>query len=111
MRAFTAAAVQLAPVAGPLTAESVAANVAKCAAYVRDCVAATGAELVVLPESATTGFTPGIAAEALGDELSEVGVFDGNEPAAAVLARETPGVVCAGDEGAVGGAVIGLEDG
>ena len=45
-----------------------AANVAKCAAYVRDCVAATGAELVVLPESATTGFTPGIA-----------GIWDGSE--------------------------------
>ena len=72
MRPFTAAAVQLAPVAGPLTAESVAANVAKCAAYVRDCVAATGAELVVLPESATTGFTPGIAAEALWELMTEL---------------------------------------
>ena len=33
--------------------------------WTRRCVAETGAELVVLPESATTGFTPGIPAEAL----------------------------------------------
>lgn len=62
MRAFTAAAVQFAPAAGPLTAESVAANVRTAVRLVEECVADTGAELVVLPESCTTGFTPGIPA-------------------------------------------------
>ncbi len=56
MKAFTAAAVQIAPVAGALSPEVVAANVAKCVEWTRRCVAETGAELVVLPESATTGF-------------------------------------------------------
>jgi len=72
MRAFTAAAVQIAPVPGPLTAASVKANVDKCVEYVERCVAATGAELVVLPESATTGFTPGIPPEDLWDLVSGV---------------------------------------
>jgi len=72
MRAFTAAAVQIAPVPGPLTAESIKANVAKCVEYVRRCVDATGAELVVLPESATTGFAPGVSAEELWDLLDSV---------------------------------------
>lgn len=70
MRAFTAAAVQIAPVPGPLTADSVAANLEKCVDVTRRCVAATGAELVVLPESATTGFTPGIPAEELWELVS-----------------------------------------
>jgi predicted amidohydrolase len=72
MRAFTAAAVQVAPVAGPLTAESVRANLDKCVDFTRRCVAATGAELVVLPESATTGFTPGCSVEELWDLVSEL---------------------------------------
>ncbi|HET9021639.1 MAG TPA: carbon-nitrogen hydrolase family protein [Ornithinibacter sp.] len=72
MRAFTAAAVQLAPVAGPLTAASVAANTDRCVEMTRRCVAATGAELVVLPESATTGFTPGCPTEELWELVSEL---------------------------------------
>jgi predicted amidohydrolase len=72
MRAFTAAAVQIAPVPGPLTAASVAANLARCVTYVERCVEATGADLVVLPETATTGFTPGVPAAALYDLVSEV---------------------------------------
>lgn len=72
MRAVVAAAVQLAPVPGPLTAESVAANGEHAARLVRDCVAATGAELVVLPESVTTGFTPGVGPEELWDLVSEL---------------------------------------
>jgi deaminated glutathione amidase len=67
MRAFTAAAVQLAPVPGPLTAESIKANVDRCVEYVERCVDATGAELVVLPEAATTGFTPAMPPEQLYD--------------------------------------------
>jgi len=72
MQAFTAAAVQIAPVSGPLTDASVKANLDKCVDYVERCVADTAAELVVLPESATTGFTPGIDAEELWDLVSEV---------------------------------------
>lgn len=72
MRAFTAAAVQIAPLPGPLTADSVKANCAKGAEWVQRCVAATGAELVVLPEAASTGFTPGTGPEALWDLVSEV---------------------------------------
>jgi len=65
MRAFTAAAVQVAPVAGPLTAESVRSNVDRCVSVVERCVEATGAELVVLPETVSTGFTPGVSADEL----------------------------------------------
>ena len=72
MRAFTVAAVQLAPVPGPLTAASVAANLERCVAAVESCVAGSGAELVVLPESATTGFTPGVGPEELFDLVSGV---------------------------------------
>jgi predicted amidohydrolase len=72
MRPFTAAAVQLAPAAGPLTAAVVAANLAACVDWTRRCVEATGAELVVLPESATTGFTPGVGAEELWDLMSPI---------------------------------------
>jgi deaminated glutathione amidase len=72
MRAFTAAAVQLAPVPGPLTAESVKANVDRCVEYAERCVAATGAELVVLPEAASTGFTPAMPPEALWDLVAEL---------------------------------------
>lgn len=72
MRAFTAAAVQIAPVAGPLTAESIKSNVDRCVEYVERCVDATGADLVVLPETATTGFTPGIPAQALWDLVADI---------------------------------------
>jgi predicted amidohydrolase len=72
MKAFTVAAVQIAPVQGPLTAESVKGNLAKAVEWVERCVEATGAELVVLPESVTTGFTPGISPEDLWDVVSEI---------------------------------------
>lgn len=72
MKEFTAAAVQVAPEPGPLTAASVKANLDKAMCYVERCVAETGAELVVLPESASTGFTPGVGAEDLWDLVSEV---------------------------------------
>ena len=72
MRAFTAAAVQVAPAPGPLTAESVSANLDKLVEVTRRCVEATGAELVVLPESATTGFTPGCPTEQLWELVSEL---------------------------------------
>ena len=72
MKAFTAAAIQLAPVPGPLTSESIAANVARCVDFTRRCVEATGAELVVLPESATTGFTPDCSPGELWDLVSDL---------------------------------------
>jgi predicted amidohydrolase len=72
MRAFTAAAVQLAPARGPLTPATVKTNLDACVEYVQACVAATGAELVVLPEAATTGFAPGVPPEQLWDLVSEV---------------------------------------
>jgi predicted amidohydrolase len=72
MRAFTAAAVQLAPAPGPLSPETVRKNLDKCVDFTRRCVDATGAELVVLPESATTGFTPDCSTEELWDLVSEI---------------------------------------
>lgn len=72
MRTFTAAAVQLAPLPGPLTPDSVAANAARGAEWLGRCVGATGAELVVLPETATTGFTPDTGPEQLWDLVSEI---------------------------------------
>jgi predicted amidohydrolase len=72
MKAFTAAAVQLAPLPGPLTSESIAENTRRAIALVRRCAAATGAELVVLPESVTTGFTPGVDAQTLWDLVAEI---------------------------------------
>src|SRR4029450_3430408 len=62
MRAFTAAAVQAAPAPGPLSPATVKANLAACVDLVERCVAATEAELVVLPEAATSGYTPAAGA-------------------------------------------------
>jgi predicted amidohydrolase len=72
VRALTAAAVQVAPAPGPLTRASVKANLEALAGQVERCVAATGAELVVLPESATTGYTPGVDPGTLWELVSEV---------------------------------------
>jgi deaminated glutathione amidase len=72
VRAFTAAALQLAPTPGPLTADSVKTNQARAVEWTERCVEATGADLVVLPESVTTGFTPGTTPEELWDLVSEV---------------------------------------
>ncbi len=72
MREFIAAAVQVAPAPGPLTAASVLANTARAIGLTRQCHAATGAELIVLPESVTTGFTPGIDTGQLWDLVSEL---------------------------------------
>ncbi len=68
---FVAAAVQLAPQPGPLTARSVKANLAHAAELTVRCVESTGADLVVLPETTTTGFTPGLGPHDLWDLLSE----------------------------------------
>src|SRR5690349_6176302 len=73
MRALTAAAVQVAPVPGPLTAATIKSNVDHCVALLERCVDQTGAELVVLPESASTGFTPGVAVGQLWELVDVVG--------------------------------------
>src|SRR5438067_9956658 len=72
MLPFVAAAVQVAPVPGPLSPESVKANLTSCVDLVERCVDATAAELVVLPEAASTGFTPGVEPERLWDLVSAV---------------------------------------
>jgi len=72
MRAFTAAAVQLAPRPGPSTPRLVAANGEHGAAWARRCVESTGAELVVLPEAASTGFVTGLGPHELWDVVSTV---------------------------------------
>lgn len=72
MRQFVAAAVQVAPSSAPLTPETIAGNTERALELVRRCVAATGAELVVLPESVTTGFTTGLAAAELWPLVSEL---------------------------------------
>jgi deaminated glutathione amidase len=72
MRPVMVAAVQVAPSAAPLTPERIEANTARALALVEACVAATGAELVVLPESVTTGFTPGTDPMTLWDLISEI---------------------------------------
>jgi predicted amidohydrolase len=72
VRAITVAAVQVAPLPGPLSDESVRHNLEHCVDFVERCVETTGAELVVLPETATTGFTPGVTADELWDVISAV---------------------------------------
>lgn len=72
MQAFTAAAIQIAPEAGPLTASSIKANCAKAVQFVQRCFDATGADLIVLPESASTGFTPGVPPAELWQLVSSV---------------------------------------
>jgi predicted amidohydrolase len=59
MKPFVAAGLQVAPVAGALTPDSIAANIATALEMARRCVDATGAGLVVAPETVTTGFDPG----------------------------------------------------
>jgi predicted amidohydrolase len=72
MRAFTVAALQLAPSPAPLSRSTIEENCARAAEWVRRCVDETGAELVVLPETASTGFTTGLGPEELWDLVSEV---------------------------------------
>jgi predicted amidohydrolase len=72
MRAFTAAAVQLAPSPRPLEPDSIAENCARAADWVARCAEQTGAELIVLPETASTGFTPGTSPGHLWDLVSQV---------------------------------------
>jgi deaminated glutathione amidase len=72
MRALTAAAVQVQPRREELSADSIKGNIEHALEYVERCVADTGADLVVLPESVTTGFTPGCSAEDLWDLIGTI---------------------------------------
>lgn len=100
MKAFTAAAVQVAPRSEPLTAESIAANIAHAIEWTRRCHSATLAELIVLPESVTTGFTPGCSPEELWDLVTELpGSGDATHTLCAEfasLARELDMILCVG---------------
>lgn len=100
MRAFTAAAVQVAPRSEPLSAESIAANIAHSIEWTRRCHEATGAELIVLPETVTTGFTPDCSAEELWDLITEIpGRGDASHTQLAPyadLARELDVILCVG---------------
>jgi deaminated glutathione amidase len=72
MDPITAACVQLAPEPGPVGRAAVQAATERAAGWVGRCVEATGADLVVLPESATTGYHPGTDADTLWDAVSEI---------------------------------------
>ncbi|KGN32920.1 apolipoprotein N- acyltransferase [Knoellia sinensis KCTC 19936] len=94
MRPLTAAAIQIGPARGSLTPQVVDANINRSLDMIRRCVAATGADLVVLPESVTTGFTPDCSVEMLWDLVSELpGTM--TEPFQE-LARELRIVLCFG---------------
>lgn len=64
MQRFTAACAQFA--AAPM---DVAESVRRAAEWTRRAVAESGAQLVVLPETCTTGFTPGVGPDALWDAV------------------------------------------
>ena len=64
MQRFTAACAQFA-----ITPMDAAANTAKAAAWTRRAVDETGAQLVVLPETITTGFVPDVGSDGLWDTV------------------------------------------
>jgi predicted amidohydrolase len=72
MRAITAAALQVQPSPDPLTRSSIDANVRHCVDMVRGCASASHPDLVVLPETCTTGFAPGIGVHELWDILDPI---------------------------------------
>lgn len=72
MRVFAASALQLAPDPAPLTTAAVTRNCTRAADWIRRCVETGGAELVVAPETASTGFVTGLSAEELWDLVAEV---------------------------------------
>ena len=72
MKTFIAAAIQIAPVAGELSPSSIDANIEKALSFIERCVADTGAALVVLPETVTTGFSPGCSPEELWDLVDKL---------------------------------------
>ena len=67
MQRFTAACAQIA--VAPM---DIAENLRRAAAWTRRAVDESGAQLVVLPETVTTGFTPNVGPEALWDAVDAV---------------------------------------
>jgi deaminated glutathione amidase len=72
MTPFVAAALQLAPAAGPLTRDTIKANIEAGLDVAHRCVDASGAALVVAPETVTTGFAPGVGAADLWDLVGPI---------------------------------------
>jgi deaminated glutathione amidase len=72
MRVVTVAALQLAPDPGPPTPESITGNCHRAASWIRRCVETTGAELVVAPETASTGFVTGLGPDQLWDLIADI---------------------------------------
>ena len=72
MRPFVAAGIQVGPVRGPVTPDTVADNITAALEQTRRCVDATRAELVVVPETVTTGFAPGLGSEDLWDLVAPI---------------------------------------
>lgn len=72
MRAFTAAALQVQPSPAPLTRETIAGNVSHCVDLVHECAGACEAQLIVLPETCTTGFSPGLGVHELWDVIDAI---------------------------------------
>jgi predicted amidohydrolase len=66
MKAFVVAVAQIA-----ITPNDVEANVAKGVAWLKKAVSETGAELIVFPETVTTGYETGLSAEELWDLVDE----------------------------------------
>ncbi len=72
MRTIVAAALQVRPSPEPLSRQSIAANVDHCVDLVRRCAADCEPDLVVLPETCTTGFSPGLDVHGLWDVLDPI---------------------------------------
>jgi deaminated glutathione amidase len=72
MTPFVAAALQLAPAAGTLTRDTIKANIEAGLDLAHRCVDASGAALVVAPETVTTGFAPGVGAADLWDLVGPI---------------------------------------
>ena len=67
-----AAGLQVGPVPGAVTHGAITANIAAALDLTRRCVDATGAELVVVPETVTTGFAPGLGPDELWDLVGPI---------------------------------------
>ena len=67
MQRFTAACAQFA-----ITPMDATANIAKAGAWVQRAADQTGAQLIVLPETVTTGFVPTVGPLELWDAMDEI---------------------------------------
>ena len=72
MRVVTTAALQLAPDPAPPGPQTISGNCRRAASWIRRCAEETGAELVVTPETASTGFVTGLGPDQLWDLVDEI---------------------------------------